>query len=302
MKIIQLQLNKIKPDPNQPRKFFSEEKIEKLAKTFKTTGIINAIEVDKSYMIITGENRYRAAKLAGWKTVPCKILDISDDDRFIRQLIENIHSANLKPIEIGKALQKILAKRAARFARDKFHKSEYHAKGIKELHEELGMDEDQITIYLDLLKQSEPLKQAIQEGLPVTHIRSLRNIPQEHRATLEKKLIKGELKTRDASRYIVNAIKRNPDKADEILAKDYSKYKTAQEVGEVVAKISPRLSDLIGEGLKPPQELDVISVKLHDWCERNSPQNIGTMYQVQIALTLSVMQDDINNWIKSNKQ
>jgi len=302
MEIIQLQPNKIKPDPNQPRKFFSEEKIEKLAKTIRTTGIINPIEVDKSYMIITGENRWRAAKLVGLKTVPVKILDISADDRFIRQLIENIHSANLKPLEIAKAYKKLLSNLAAKLDRDSKHQGERYQTGIKELAEKMGEDESNIVMYLDLLKQSDPLQKAVQDGLPVTHIASLNKLPKEHRAAMEKKLVKGEIKTRDASRYIVNAIVRTPDKAREILAKDYSKYNTSQEVAEAVAIISPRLSDMIGAGLKPADQLTKIYESFLDWTKKTSYRDIGKMYLPEVIITLSVMQDSISKWVKENNE
>src|SRR5882757_665606 len=128
MKILELELKKIKPDPNQPRKLFNPDKVNELAQTFKTVGIINPIEVDEDYMIITGENRFRAAKVAGLTTVPVKVLKIDDNTRFLRQVIENIQYNNLSPFEIAKALEKILANFAAKSVRDKFHTSSYFEK------------------------------------------------------------------------------------------------------------------------------------------------------------------------------
>jgi len=73
-KIKEIEVEKIKPDPEQPRESFDKEKLKELAQTFKTQGIIQPIEIDENYQIITGERRWRAAKLAGLKKIPCKIV------------------------------------------------------------------------------------------------------------------------------------------------------------------------------------------------------------------------------------
>jgi ParB family chromosome partitioning protein len=301
MEIIEIPIAKIKPDLNQPRKTFSKDKIAELAMTFKTVGIINPIELDKSYTIITGENRWRAAMVAGLKTVPAKVMDISDEDRFLRQVIENIQYANLTPIEIARALEKLLTTLAGRLVRDKKHQNPRYQKGHKELAELLGKNIDFVTMYLDLLKQSEPLQQAVEKGLPVTHLRSLHDIPPEYKKTFEKKLLSGEFKTRDASRYVADAIKRNPEKTQEILAVDYSKYKTSQEAGVVARKFSPDYADFVKASMTAPKQLNQLAVALRDWCKANPVATIGSMYQFQIGVTMAAMREDIDNWLKGNK-
>src|SRR3989338_5939330 len=111
-------IDKIKTDSNNPRQSSKEENFKEMAKSILTAGVINPIEVDKNLVIITGERRWRAAKIAGLKMVPVRIIDISEDKRFVRQVIENIHQNTMAPLDIAMALDKIrnrVAKPAAGF-------------------------------------------------------------------------------------------------------------------------------------------------------------------------------------------
>src|SRR3990172_269735 len=102
---IEVPVGKISPDPNQPRKYFDEKKIKTIAASINSnigkgkTGIINPIEVDENYQIITGECRWRAAVLAGLPTVTEKVLELSPDERYWRQGVENINRKNMTSVE-----------------------------------------------------------------------------------------------------------------------------------------------------------------------------------------------------------
>lgn len=100
-----MEVSKIKPDPKQPRKYFSKESIEELAASIKEHGVIKNIEIDKDFFIVTGENRWRAAKKAGLHNVPCRIIDPNDETRFQRQLHENIHHAPMTEWDLAMALK-----------------------------------------------------------------------------------------------------------------------------------------------------------------------------------------------------
>ena len=108
MEIIEIEIEKIKPDPNQPRTSIEEEYLAGMAHSIGQQGVINAIEVDKDLMIVTGEVRWRAAKMARLKTIPAKVIDISDDRRFVRQVIANIHSNTMSGWDTATALKKLL--------------------------------------------------------------------------------------------------------------------------------------------------------------------------------------------------
>src|SRR3990167_9634900 len=105
MEIEDIQIDSIKPDPNQPRKYFDPETEQELAKTMQQGGIINPIEIDENNVIITGERRWRAIKLTNLTTIPCKrITGLSPKERFIRQVTENTSRKPLNYIEQREAL------------------------------------------------------------------------------------------------------------------------------------------------------------------------------------------------------
>ncbi len=105
-------IDQVMPDPHQPRKVFNEDKLQELADSIKDLGIEQPIIVVKTdspgqYQIVTGERRWRAAALAGRKTVPCIVKNEKTDPATTlrRQLIENIQRADLEPIEAARSLR-----------------------------------------------------------------------------------------------------------------------------------------------------------------------------------------------------
>ncbi len=292
MQIQNLEISKIKEDPNQPRKTFNPDKIEELAQTFKTVGIINPIEIDDDYVVITGANRLRAAKSLGWKTIPVKILKLDPKDRFIRQVIENIQYANLTPYETAIALKTLMEPLSLPGSR----KGHWNDKGIKLLAEKIGKNKDWVREHLMFLEAPKSLQKAITDGLALSSLRAINQVPKEHQAQFQKKIIAGEFSSRDSALQVAQAINRNPEKSDEILSKDYSKYKTSQEVGEAVAKISPRLSDQIGAGLKAPDRLQQIVKELVEWLDENDPKSVGKLHLPRIMISLGLAEDEINKW------
>jgi ParB family chromosome partitioning protein len=109
---ILISINKIKNDEEQPRKAFDSEKIAELAESIKTHGIIQPLilrkHLEDQYIIVAGERRWRAAKMAGLKEVPAIIMELSDKDILEISLIENIQRQDLNPIEEALAYRKLL--------------------------------------------------------------------------------------------------------------------------------------------------------------------------------------------------
>lgn len=107
-----ISINKIKSDEEQPRKLFDSEKIAELAESIKTHGIIQPLILRKyneeQYIIVAGERRWRAAKMAGLKEIPAIIMDLSSRDVLEISLIENIQRQDLNPIEEAVAYKKLL--------------------------------------------------------------------------------------------------------------------------------------------------------------------------------------------------
>lgn len=109
--IIEVDINKIEPGPGQPRKNFDKEKIEALAASIKEHGMIQPLIVTKekdTYYIIAGERRWRAARIAGYQTIPVIERSASTKEVMELALIENIQREDLNPIEEAAAYEKLI--------------------------------------------------------------------------------------------------------------------------------------------------------------------------------------------------
>ncbi len=118
---------------------------------------------------------------------------------------------------------------------------------------------------------------------------------------MEKKILAGEFNSRDGAVAVAQAINRDPEKAKEILAKDYSQYKTTQDISEALAKISPRLSDIVTVGQPPYDRIQAIAKELYSWLDKTTPQDIGQMRIKGVLLTLSSMKTEIDQWVLGHK-
>lgn len=108
----EIDIAKLIANPNQPRKKFDETALQELANSIKVHGIIQPLVVndqkDGTYLIIAGERRYRASKLAGLTTVPCIIKDYSEKQIKEISIIENLQREDLNPIESARAIKQLM--------------------------------------------------------------------------------------------------------------------------------------------------------------------------------------------------
>jgi len=106
-RILEVPVENIRANPNQPRKDFNQESLEELAQSIKREGVLQPILVEEiapgQYSIVAGERRYRATKLAGLSSIPVLVKDFTQMQRLEVSLIENIQRENLNPIEEAKA-------------------------------------------------------------------------------------------------------------------------------------------------------------------------------------------------------
>ncbi len=109
---VQLRINEIEPNRNQPRKDFDEEALNELAESIKKHGIIQPIAVrpltNGVYQIIAGERRWRAARLAGLETVPVTVMEIDDKEYAELSLIENLQREDLNPVEEAQGYKNLM--------------------------------------------------------------------------------------------------------------------------------------------------------------------------------------------------
>ena len=112
-KILEIDISKIKPNSNQPRKNFDPDALMELRDSIISQGVLQPILVeeiaDEVYVIVAGERRYRAAKMANLKTVPCIVRNFSDLERMEVSLIENIQRESLNPVEEARAYSYLLS-------------------------------------------------------------------------------------------------------------------------------------------------------------------------------------------------
>ena len=107
----EIKISDIIPNPNQPRKIFDEDALNELANSIKTHGVIQPIVVNKEengYLIIAGERRWRASKLAGLDTVPCIIKNYTERQIKEISIIENLQREDLNPIEAARAIKQLM--------------------------------------------------------------------------------------------------------------------------------------------------------------------------------------------------
>lgn len=108
-------INMVQPDPSQPRKEFTEESIQRFAQSIKSKGQLQPITVrwspqEKKWLIISGERRWRASKVAGMKTINCHFeqRDLKPGELLEQQLVENLLREDLKPIEQSRAYSSLM--------------------------------------------------------------------------------------------------------------------------------------------------------------------------------------------------
>src|SRR5690606_32865667 len=107
LKVQDLDMDAITPDPNQPRKTFDENSLRLLSESISQHGVLQPITVresGKDFIIVMGERRYRASKLAKQKTIPVIIREYTDNDVLEVQIIENLQRRDVEPTEEAEAI------------------------------------------------------------------------------------------------------------------------------------------------------------------------------------------------------
>lgn len=163
--VIEMKINSVEPNINQPRKSFDDDKIDDLAESIKVHGVLQPIIVTKKgdyYQIIAGERRWRASKKAGLKTIPAIVRDY--DERKIREvaLIENLQRQDLNALETAKAIKELM---------------EEHSLTQEEIAKTLGKSRSAIANTLRILNLDERVQELVADGkISEGHARTLASI------------------------------------------------------------------------------------------------------------------------------
>lgn len=197
-------LNAVKPNPEQPRKSFSEESLKELADSIRAQGVIQPILVEKqgdSYFLIAGERRYRAARLAGLSAIPAVIGSYSEEQKLEIALVENIQREDLNPVEEALAYKSLMDKTGLNQA---------------QVAEKVGKQRSTVANSLRLLRLPEEMRDALGGGtLSSGHARALLSVENPaDRQILFGRIRKQGLSVREAERMAgeLNAGKRMKEK------------------------------------------------------------------------------------------
>ena len=185
-------LDKIFPNPNQPRKNFDEQALSELANSIKEHGVIMPIVVndnrDGTYMIIAGERRFRACKLAGRNTIPVVIRNYNEREIKEISLIENLQREDLNPIEAATAMKQLMVE--YKLTQD-------------ELAERIGKSRPAVANTLRLLNLCPEVMMMVAEGkLSAGHARTVVPMPAEDQITFARDAVKNQYSVRELEKKV----------------------------------------------------------------------------------------------------
>ena len=187
-----MSLSKITANPNQPRKNFDEQALRELAESIKRHGVIMPIVVndngDGSYMIIAGERRFRASKLAGKQTIPVVIRNYSEREIKEISLIENLQREDLNPIEAATAMKQLMID--YKLTQD-------------ELAERIGKSRPAIANTLRLLNLCPEVMGLVSDGkLSAGHARTIVMLPAEDQIKFASEAVRSQTSVRELEKKV----------------------------------------------------------------------------------------------------
>lgn len=203
--VSEIEVALIAPNPKQPRTHFDEAALEELADSIRTLGIIQPITVrprpDGSYIIISGERRWRAAQLAELRTVPAYVRDVDDQNLHEMALVENIQRQDLNAVEVAVSLQRLMDE--CGLTQDA-------------LSQRVGKKRSTIANYLRLLSQPPEVQLAVREGaISMGHAKALAGVPGQEQVALLRKCLKKGLSVRQTEQMVAERGEKQASAASE---------------------------------------------------------------------------------------
>ncbi len=189
--ITEIELSSIFANPNQPRKVFDEVALRELADSISKHGVLSPIIVNRSgdrFMIIAGERRYRASKMAGLNKVPVIIKTYNERQIKEISLIENLQREDLNPIEAASAMKALMTD---------------YGLTQEELADRIGKSRPSVANTLRLLSLSQEVIHMVADGtLSAGHARTLVSVPEKDQIKFAKQAVKEGLSVRDVEKRV----------------------------------------------------------------------------------------------------
>lgn len=189
---VELDIEDVYPNPFQPRKKFSTEKIKELADSLKESGMIQPVVVYKNenrYYLMVGERRWRAAQFLNWRKIPAIIKDLTQDEVIVGALVENIQREDLNAIEVAEGIEMLINEMG--LTQDKAS-------------DRLGMNRSTLTNFLRLLKLPEAVKESVISGtISQGHARAILSL-EDNTSMLNalSKILKNNLSVRQTEKMV----------------------------------------------------------------------------------------------------
>jgi ParB family chromosome partitioning protein len=184
---LELPIDRIHPNPDQPRRRFDEDELARLAESIGRHGVLQPVVVrerDGDYELVVGERRWRAARLAGRRTLPAVVKDVATPDLLELALVENVQRHDLNPIELALAFRTLVDGGATQ----------------EQVGERLGLDRSTVANHLRMLELPRELQADVEEGtLSAGHAKALLAVPSpERRRHLRDRIVGESLSVRAA--------------------------------------------------------------------------------------------------------
>ncbi len=253
-RVLYIDINDIRPNSAQPRRNFDEAKLGELAGSIKANGVIQPVIIRNSstgYELVAGERRWRAARMAGLRKIPCIVRDFDDRQNAIVAIIENMQREDLDPIEEALGLKSMTEKYG--FTQEQVSAS-------------LGRSRTYITNSIRLLKLPEEIQQFVSSGqMSAAHGRTIINIPDKARQKeIADKIIRNDLSVR-ATERLAEKVKDElkPERKKRKKASDAGKAKAAEITAverELMTLLGTRVT-VSGDGSKGKIELEYYSLE-----------------------------------------
>lgn len=203
----EIDVERIDPNPEQPRRLFDAEQLDRLADSIRRHGILQPVVVRAAgdrYELVVGERRWRAAQVAGRKTIPAVIAEVAPKDRLELALVENVQRHDLNPIELALAFRALAEGGATQ----------------EEIGERVALDRSTVANHLRLLELGRDLQADVEHGrLSVGHAKALLQIQSpEHRRQLRDRIVAEQLSVRAAEEAARGAARGGERKAKPALS------------------------------------------------------------------------------------
>lgn len=211
--IIEVDLEKISVNPYQPRKHFSRDVLEELAQSIQSVGLIQPPTVhpiegeEGKYELISGERRFRAAEMAGFKKIPVIVSHHNRDYSAEASLVENIQRVDLNPLEIARALRRMIIE------------FDYQQ---DELADKVGKKRSTVANYLRLLSLPRQIQESLSAGnISMGHAKAILSVEGfERQLNLHEQVIQDELSVRETEQTAQKAEKLPNRRLEKVSTKD----------------------------------------------------------------------------------